>query len=76
MMYHNLEKIRKIYKNTFEIKIWDITNLEEIILIRHDLVHRNWKNTESIDSKTLLELCEKVSKFVENIEEQFNNLQD
>jgi hypothetical protein len=21
MMYHNLEKIRKIYKNTFEIKI-------------------------------------------------------
>lgn len=78
LMYHNLQKIRKIYKNTFNISIWNITNLEEIVLIRHDLVHRNWKNkswkVHKITKRKVLKLCEDISIFVWNIEKQLNKL--
>jgi hypothetical protein len=43
LLYHNLPKIRVIYKSTFNIEFKDIKTLMIAISIRHDLVHRNGK---------------------------------
>lgn len=77
-LYHNLPKIQGIYKATFDINFQPINELMKSISIRHDLVHRNGKNkngsNHSITKNNVLELCDKTLSFIENIEEQFNNL--
>jgi len=77
-LYHNLPKIKGIYKSTFDINFQPINELMQSILIRHDLVHRNGKdkngNIHTITKDSVLELCDKTLSFVENIEEQFNDL--
>lgn len=74
LMYHNLDKIKAIYKITFNIDFPDITNLMKKVNIRHDLVHRNGKNKngrEHTISKTELnETYYLVLEFVKNIDEQ------
>jgi len=78
LLYHNLPKINWIYKSTFDIKFQDISSLMSDINIRHDLVHRNWKNKvwkkHNISKKDILDLSDKLLWFVSNIEEQFKNL--
>jgi len=77
-LYHNLPKIQGIYKSTFDINFQPINELMQSISIRHDLVHRNGKdkngNSHTITKDNVLELCDRILSFVENIEEQFNDL--
>ena len=77
-LYHNLPKIKGIYKSTFNINFQPINELMRSISIRHDLVHRNGKNKNgtphNITKDNVLELCDKTLSFVQNIEEQFNTL--
>ena len=76
LMYHNLSKIKGIYKSTFDIEFNDISGLAQSIVIRHDLVHRNGKNKEgvnhNISKNDVLNLCSSVSGFIVDIETKFN----
>lgn len=77
-LYHNLPKIKGIYKSTFNINFQPINELMQSISIRHDLVHRNGKDKSgtlhNITKNNVLELCEKTLSFIQNIEDQFNTL--
>jgi len=77
LLYHNLPKIKGIYKNTFGIDFQPISNLMKNIEIRHDLIHRNGKKRSGtyhdITKDKVLELCDNVLIFVEDIENQFKN---
>ena len=74
LIYHKLDKIKAIYKITFNIDFPDIGDLMKKVNIRHDLVHRNGKNKngrEHTISKTELnETYYLVLEFVKNIDEQ------
>jgi len=80
LMYHNLPKIKGIYKSTFNIEFNEISGLVQSIAIRHDLVHRNGKNKDgenhSISKDDVLSLCNDVDVFVSDIESKFIILHD
>lgn len=77
LMYHNLPKIKKIYKITFDIDFPN--NLGDImrkISVRHDLVHRNGKNKDDeeiiITKDELNETYNLVFNFVKEIDDKLN----
>lgn len=71
VIYHDLQKVSKMYAATFKIDFPKIGLLIPFILTRHDLVHRNGKTKDGkdvkIDKVSIIELIEKVKTFVENI---------
>ncbi len=77
-LYHNLPKIKGIYKSTFDINFQPINDLMKSISIRHDLIHRNGKDKtgtiHNIQKADIIMLSEKTSIFITNIEEQFQIL--
>ncbi len=78
LLYHDLAKMKGIYKSTFKISFLDIGDLSKSVLIRHDLVHRNGKckdgSTHQISKIDILNLCDKTVTFIENIEVQIDSL--
>ncbi len=76
LVYHNLYKIKSIYKDTIGVDIGDIGKLSKAIQIRHDIVHRNGKDKEGheriIQKDEVLELSDRVSTFIDSIEHKTN----
>lgn len=74
LMYHNLPKIKPIFKDSLGIDIGVIKDLCKAVLIRHDIVHRNGKNKEGkvhvITKENVEQLCTQVNEFIYNIERQ------
>lgn len=72
IIYHNLDKIKGIYENTFQIKFPDIEVMMKIINNRHHMVHRNGKNKDGqeiiLDTNSVNDVIYKVEKFIEEIE--------
>lgn len=75
IIYHNLPRVKHIYKSVLGINLGDktvISDLMKCIDIRHNIVHRNGKdkegNLQDISKEDVLDLAEKVSKFIGNIE--------
>lgn len=80
IIYHNLPRIKNIYKTMFGIDFGDVSELMKSVGIRHDIVHRNGKDKNGklceISKDDVLTLAEKVSSFIRNIESGFNPLTD
>lgn len=78
LLYHNLPKMKGIYKSTFNITFQSIDELIKSISIRHDLVHRNGKcnngSAHQISKIDIINLCDKTATFIENIEVQIDSL--
>lgn len=74
LIYHNLYKIKPIYKAVFKIKFPEISELIKIINIRHDIVHRSGKCKNGsfikIDEEIFNDAKLKINDFVETIEEK------
>lgn len=82
VLYHNLPKVKAMYKNILEIDILrsdaDMTFLTQAVDIRHDLVHRNGRKGKhcevdvfhDITLEMITELIEHVDSLVEDIENQ------
>lgn len=51
LMYHNLGKLKPIFKDALGIDLGVITSLCKAVEVRHDLVHRNGKNHEGVEHK-------------------------
>ena len=64
-MYHNLGKIKPIYKDVLDIDLGDIRDIMKTVQIRHDIVHRSGKgkdgNLLNIKKEDVSALVEKVS---------------
>ena len=72
LMYHNLPKIKPIFKDSMGIDIGVIKDLYKAVLIRHDIVHRNGKDKDGkelvITKEDVEKLCTQVNDFIYNIE--------
>lgn len=75
IIYHNLPRVKNIYKSVLDINLGDISLLMKDVAVRHDIVHRNGKdkdgNMREITKEDVLTLAERVSNFIKNIEDQF-----
>lgn len=76
IIYHDLPKIREMYRATFKISFPELKTIIKYVQTRHDLVHRNGKTKEGvavvIDKVGATELLDNVSVFVENIATELN----
>lgn len=76
IIYHNLPRVKHIYKSTLNIDLGDISELMKCISIRHDIVHRNGKdkdgNTRNITKEDVITLAHNVTDFIRNIESQIS----
>jgi hypothetical protein len=78
ILYHNLGKVKNMYKDTLNIDLGDIAIISKYVSQRHDLVHRNGKTTDNeetiIDKQTIIDLLHVTNNFVKNIDEQIKAL--
>ena len=76
LIFHQLYKIKAIYKDTIGVDIGDIGELSKAVQIRHDIVHRNGKDKEGkeqiIQKEKVLNLSDRVSTFIDSIEHKTN----
>ena len=74
LLYHDLRKIKPIYKAALGIDLGDVSELYKAVLTRHDLVHRNGKNHEGqehiITERMVRELQDKVKTLMDNVNKQ------
>ena len=77
IIYHNLDKIKGIYENTFEIKFPDIDAMMKIINNRHHMVHRNGKDKDgkeiALDTESVEKVISTVEEFIKSIEVLLTN---
>ena len=76
LIYHNLGKIKPIYRDVLNVDLGDISSIMKVVKIRHDIVHRNGKtidgNEHIIDKNDVQELATLIGEFISNIENQIN----
>lgn len=72
--YHNLSKVSKMYKDTFDVIFPENGEIYKAVLKRHDFVHRNGKdkdgNIVNVDSAMIIRLVEDVRTFIAKIDDQ------
>lgn len=76
VIYHNLDKVKKMYESTFKIKFPNIEELSKCVGIRHDLVHRNGKNKNGdlvdINPEMIEDLLVKIHQFAKSISDELD----
>lgn len=77
LIYHNLEKIKPIYKAILDIEFGDDTSkIMQCVNKRHHIVHRNGKDKDNnqiqINIQDVEDVLEKVYNFISNIEKQIS----
>lgn len=78
LIYHNLGKIKPIYKAILDIKFGkdETSKIMQCVNKRHHIVHRNGKDKEDnpiqINIKDVEDVLEKVYNFISNIEKQIS----
>ena len=74
LLYHDLRKIKPIYRDALGIDLGDVSDLYKAVLVRHDLVHRNGKNHEGIEhtitEEMVRELQTKVKALMDSVNSQ------
>lgn len=77
VVYHNLGKVRKMYKDTLDVDLGNIGELMKAISKRHDIVHRNCKDKEGnnvrVNKEDVEELYKQVTEFVKKIDIQIHS---
>lgn len=75
LMYHNLGKIKPIYKDVLDIDLGDVKEIMKAVQIRHDIVHRSGKNKEGklhdIKKEDVIKLVESVSIVMSQVSARF-----
>ena len=76
LMYHNLGKIKPIYKDVLDIDLGDIGDIMTAVQIRHDIIHRSGKdkdgNLHNIQKEDVIDLVEKVSSLISKVDMSIN----
>lgn len=77
LIYHNLPKIKGIYKDTLGIDLGNIAEPHKAVQVRHNLVHRNGKNKEGqhfvVTKEIISDLIDKIENFIFIIDEQIKH---
>lgn len=76
LMYHNLPKIKEIYKSILGVNMGDISSLVVAVKKRHHIVHRNGKdldgNPVTVTREEIERLWTHVSSLISTIETSLN----
>lgn len=73
VLYHNIPKVKRLYECSLDQNLnIDISEIDKITKIRHDIVHRNGK---SIDGKLVFLDAEIVNQTISQIKEFASSLQ-
>lgn len=76
LMYHNLGKIKPIYKDVLDIDLGAIGDIMKAVQIRHDIVHRSGKdkdgNVHNIQKDDVIGLVEEVSSLISKVDRSLN----
>jgi hypothetical protein len=71
IIYHDLRKVREMYRTTFEIDFPDLEKPVQCVLLRHDIVHRNGKTKNgevlSINTEIVANAIMIVENFITDI---------
>jgi hypothetical protein len=74
VIYHNLPKVSKMYEATLNIEFPPFFEIQKAVSIRHDLVHRNGKNKDGIESSInsimVDDIISKVESFINEIDQK------
>ncbi|WP_373536168.1 hypothetical protein [Microcoleus sp.] len=74
VIYHNLPKVSKMYEATLNIEFPKFSEIQKAVSIRHDLVHRNGKTKDgvesSIDSIMVDNVISQVESFISEIDQK------
>lgn len=78
IIYHDLPKVKGMYEDTLDITFPSITVLVKAVSKRHDFVHRNGKTKDGkahvIELSDIEALCKEAEVFIENIDNQINDV--
>lgn len=77
--YHNIWRVKDMYKNVLSVEFSEnIEYIQNAVMIRHDIVHRNGKTKEGIEIKIkredIIQIIEKVKEFIKIIDDQIAHL--
>jgi len=71
-IYHKLPVVKQMYEATFDIKFPEISKMQQYVIQRHDLVHRNGKTKDGkvliISEPMIEELIRSAIQFIENVD--------
>jgi hypothetical protein len=74
LIYHNLPRLRVIYRSALAIEFPDVSPLMRDVGVRHDIVHRNGRSKDGkeieMNRHRVDDLISKVRKFVEEVDKQ------
>ena len=78
-VFHRFPEIKKLFEGTFGISFPDYDYINNKVVIRHDIVHRNGVENQrsiihAIDNNMLYELIENADRFVHNLFAEFVEL--
>ena len=73
VLYHNIPKVKKMYKTTLDISFPKIEEIAKYVAQRHDLVHRNGKEPK-LKSKAIFLSKEYVGEVIINVEYFINEI--
>lgn len=78
LMYHNLGKIKPIYKDVLDVDLGDISEIMKAVQIRHDIVHRSGKSKEgknhNIQKEDVSDLVQRVSFLMSGVNAKLHEL--
>lgn len=74
VLYHNLDKVSQMYEKILNIEFPEFSKIQKAVSIRHDLVHRNGKTKDgiesNIDSIMVEDVISKVESFISEIDQK------
>jgi len=80
VIYHDLAKVREMYRKTFEIEFPSIRDAYKCVMVRHDLVHRNGKTKNrqpiALTEKSISHTLQMIRCFIEDLAGIISKLND
>jgi len=80
VIYHDLAKVREMYRTTFEMDFPSIKEAYKCVMVRHDLVHRNGKTKSrqpvALTEKSISQTLQTIRHFVGELAETISKLND
>lgn len=80
ILFHDLRKVKPIYKDVLNIDLGDVRELYRAVLVRHDIVHRNGfdkeKNEHEITKNDVQKLLDKVQNLIEQVDKSLISRQE
>lgn len=77
LIYHNIPKIKGIYKDTLGVEFPKISEVSKLVALRHDLVHRNGRNKDGneifLTLDDIVDAFKIIEDFIKDIDVQISN---